>query len=206
MLKKLLLLAVILVLLVVLNHLIIGWMGNARIYDQVESVPNTKVGLVLGTSSRVKGGRANLYFSNRIAAATELYKSGAVQKLLVSGDNRVANYNEPLAMQQALMENGVPENDIVLDYAGLRTFDSMVRAKKVFGQDTIIIVSQKFHLQRALFIAKSEGIMAYGFEAKDPGTSAQTKMREIPARMKALIDCYIFPAKPRHLGDAIIID
>ena len=179
---------------------------SSRIHDNIADVPFGYTALVLGTSSKLSSGQPNLYFENRMNAATMLYHSGKVDKIIVSGDNSEIYYNEPRDMKNALIEMGVHPDDIILDYAGFRTFDSVVRVKEVFGQNKIVVVSQKFHIQRALFIAEAKGIEAIGFVSEDPNTTIKTKLREYPARVKAFLDCYIIRTKPRFLGEPIDIN
>ena len=164
--------------------------------------------MLLGTSRYRAGGTTNLYFQYRINAAVELYRIGKIKHIIVSGDNRVENYNEPKQMQIVLMSRGIPESAITLDYAGFRTLDSVVRCKKVFGQTKFIIISQKFHVERALFIAHKYDIDAIGFAAKDPPQkySTRTKIREIFAKTKAVIDLYLINKKPKFLGKREIIN
>ena len=149
-------------------------------FFQTETVPKNKVGLVLGTSKYLKSGHINPYFSYRIQSAVELYRSGKVDFLLVSGDNGTNQYNEPKVFKQALLEAGIPADKIVLDYAGFRTLDSVIRAKEVFGQSSITIISQKFHTERAVFLAKQFDIDAVGFNAKDvnPKFGLKVQVRE----------------------------
>ncbi len=174
---------------------------------QIEALPDYSTGLLLGTSKKLKDGRGNLYFQYRIKAAVELYNSGKIKNLIVSGDNAVANYNEPLTMKNSLIENGIPEDKIYLDYAGFRTLDSVVRAKEIFGQNEIIIISQKFHNQRAVFIANQNDIKAFGYNAKDINARAgrKTMIREHFARLKTFIDI-IINKQPKFLGEKVIID
>lgn len=176
-----------------------------KLFSSTEQIPKTYAAIVLGTSHRVIGGNDNLYFTYRIQSAVDLFNAGIVEKILVSGDNGTMQYNEPREMRKALIKLGVPDSCIVLDFAGFRTFDSVVRAREVFGLDTFIIISQQFHLQRALFIAQAKDITAYGYIAQDPGSSLKTNLREYPARVSAFIDCYILHAKPKYLGEKIII-
>ena len=176
--------------------------GSRGIYTSVDSIPQNMVGLVLGTSEKLANGDPNLYFRGRIDAAAELYKAGKVKLLIVSGDNRTANYNEPESMRKALIAKGVPDSAITLDYAGLRTLDSVVRAKEIFGQDKFTIISQRSHDERALLIAHTYGIDAIAYEA--PGVSFSnaptTHMREWLARVKVMLDLYILHTAPKHLG------
>ena len=177
------------------------------IYNTTDSIPAQKTALVLGTA-RYIGNRQNLYFTYRIQAAKELYEAGKVKAFVVSGDNRTKDYNEAEDMRDALVDAGVPDSIIHADYAGLRTLDSVVRMNKIFGQDSFIIVSQKFHNERAIFIAQQKGITAYGYNAKDLSlnrSSFKTKIREIFARVKAFLDI-ITDKQPRHLGEPININ
>ncbi|WP_312208371.1 ElyC/SanA/YdcF family protein [Empedobacter sp.] len=174
--------------------------------DKLEILPKTKVAIVLGTAPNLVSGYQNYYFTYRIEAATELYQSGKVTYFILSGDHGRKNYNEPEAMKQALIKNGIPENVIYLDYAGFRTLDSMIRAKEIFGQKEFIVVSQEFHNQRAVYIARQNGINAYGYNAKDVNKHAglKTNIREYFARTKVFIDSF-FGIQPKFLGEKIEI-
>ncbi len=174
--------------------------------DKLEILPKTKVAIVLGTAPNLVSGYQNYYFTYRIEAATELYQSGKVTYFILSGDHGRKNYNEPEAMKQALIKNGVPENVIYLDYAGFRTLDSMIRAKEIFSQNEFIVVSQEFHNQRAVYIARQNGINAYGYSAKDVNKHAglNTNIREYFARTKVFIDSF-FGVQPKFLGEKIEI-
>ena len=165
-------------------------------------LPALRVGLVLGCSSKMRDGRANLFFERRIAAAAELFRAGRVQYLLLSGDNSTADYDEPSEMRRALVQAGVPTARLVLDYAGFRTLDSVVRAKDVFGLDEVIIVSQHFHNERAVYLARAHGLRAFGFDAKDVGGPEGLRMaaRETVSRMFAVLDARVFHTQPRFAG------
>lgn len=183
----------------------VGLQGHDHQFTQVESLPKRQVGLVLGTSKYTRRGKTNQYYEGRIEAAARLFHAGKVEYLLVSGDHSSDYYNEPLQMQQDLQALGVPEARIVLDYAGFRTFDSVIRAWKVFGQQRFTIVSQGFHVNRALYIARHFDLDVAGFAS--PGLSDRTNwymlVREKLARMKMMLDLYIFKAEPRYLGDRV---
>ena len=128
------------------------------------------MGLVLGCSTNLADGRPNPYFVHRIEAATALYAEGVVAYLLVSGDNGTRDYDEPTMIKAALVERGVPAHRIVLDYAGFRTLDSVIRAREVFGIDDFVVVSQRFHCERAVLLARRLGMHATGYAASDvPG-------------------------------------
>lgn len=183
----------------------IEYANRERLYDDVTALPSCRTALVLGTSAHLGNGINNLYFTYRMDAAAKLYEAGKVKKLILSGDNRVNDYNEPKDMKKALLQRGVPDSCIVLDYAGLRTFDSMVRCKEVFGQDSVIVVSQQFHNARSLFIAHKIGLTAFGYNAKKVTTQKTVKMkfREFFSRIKCVLDLYVFNTKPKHLGEKI---
>lgn len=170
-------------------------------------MPKVKVGIVPGTIRYLASGNPNLYFSYRIDAAVKLYQSGKISHLLISGDNGREGYNEPLDMKNALMEQGIPENAITLDYAGFDTYDSMIRAQEVFGQDRYIVISQEFQNERAVYIARRFGIEAYGFNAKDVKNygGLRTKVRETLARVKAFVEVQL-GVQPTYLGEKVIIE
>ena len=181
------------------------WASRGRLFEGTEKLPAAKVGLVFGTSDSLANGRENRYFRYRIDAAVKVWNAGKVETLIVSGDNRSKYYNEPEKMKAALMEEGVPRDRIVCDYAGLRTFDSVVRAKKIFGADTILVISQKFQNQRAIYLAQANGMKAYGFNAEDVNINAgfKTKLREVGARVKMWLDVNLLDTKPTHLGEKV---
>lgn len=176
------------------------------LYSKVEHVPKHKVGLVLGTSKILNNGNVNLYYSHRLNAAYKLYEANKVEFILVSGDNSTTNYDEPSAFKNDLITLGVPENKIYLDYAGFRTLDSMVRAKEVFGLTDFIVVSQQFHNERAVFIARAKGIEAIGFNAENVSQryGFKTNLREKFARVKVFVD-FILGKKPKFSGKMIEI-
>ena len=179
---------------------------ESLVFDSVDSVPHQKAALVLG-AARYLGDRPNLYFTYRIQAAKELYEAGKVKVFVVSGDNSRKDYNEAHDMRDALIEAGIPDSIIHCDYAGLRTLDSVVRMKEIFGQDSFIVVSQKFHNERAVFLAQHYGLTAYGYNAKDVGLSRfyyKTKIREVFARVKVFVDI-VTGKEPKYLGDSIAI-
>lgn len=177
--------------------------AEGKIYTDSNTIPAKDVAVVLGTSRWLTNGYENNYFTYRINAAANLYLNGKVKKILVSGDNGTASYNEPFEMFDALVDKGVNPNDIVLDYAGFRTFDSMVRANKVFGLNNFIVVSQDWHCERAIYIGQSQNISMIGFAAKDPNISTKAQLREYPARVSAFIDCYVVKNQPKYLGEKV---
>jgi len=178
-----------------------------KIYSETDSIPKNNVGLLLGTSKFLRNGKLNQYFENRISATVKLYKVGKIKNIIISGDNSKKSYNEPEDMKNELIKRGIPETQIYLDFAGFRTYDSVYRMKEIFGQNKFTIISQKFHNQRAVYIANSLKLKAVGFNAKDVNAYSgfKTNIREKFARVKVFIDL-IFDKKPKFLGDKIKIE
>lgn len=181
---------------------IVGNLAKGRLLTDPASLPKGETALVLGTSPSIAGHRANPHFENRIAAAADLFRRGCVKHLLLSGDNGSRGYDEPSDMRRALLALGVPDSAMTLDYAGFRTLDSVVRAQKIFGLDKIVIVTDRFHTSRALFLARQFGIDAVAFPSKDVPlkSSARAVIRECFARVKACLDVYVLRTSPRFLG------
>ncbi len=175
------------------------------IYDEVQTLPHRQVGVVLGTSKYYRTGVINQYYLYRIQGAINAYNSGKVKYLLLSGDNAQQSYNEPSTMRRDLIAAGIPASDIVLDYAGFRTLDSIVRTRKVFDTNDFIIITQRFHCERALFIALHMGIQAQCFAVPSPKNMLSVRSREIFARLGALTDLYLLKREPRFLGPLIPI-
>ena len=152
------------------------------------SVESRPVGLVLGAS--VKAGEPNRVLRERLDTALLLYQEGKVQKLILSGDNRTIDYNEPEAMRRYLLEKEIPERDLILDYAGRRTYDSCFRAREVFEVSSLILITQDFHLPRALYLCNALGVDAIGVAADTnyPVQWLGSYLREIPATIQAWID------------------
>lgn len=200
-----LLLALPLVLIIACQLIVLGG-ASGRHFDALTVLPQNRVGLVLGTNKFVARGRHNAYYTQRITAAAKLYKAGKVEFLLVSGDNRRSDYNEPLTMKRDLIAAGVPKGKITCDYAGFRTLDSLIRAKEVFGQSKLTIISQRFHNERALFLARANEIEAVAY---DVGTGdfpqGKTALREILARAQAVLDAWVLRTRPKFLGEHIAI-
>lgn len=185
---------------VLLNDLAITRNASARLYYLVDETPECQVGLVLGTSKYAEGD-VNRYYRARIEAAAELFHAGRIRAILVSGDASTRYYDETTTMQRDLIELGVPEDYILLDYAGVRTLDSVFRAKKVFGLDRVTVVSQQFHCERALYLADAVGLAATGYCAEDTPYSNSVLMRgrETLARVMAFADLNLFGTQPRSL-------
>ncbi len=181
--------------------------AEGRVFEEASEVPECKVALVLGCARILPNGRANLYFKARIEAVTELWNAGRIKHVLVSGDNSRTEYDEPTDMKEALIEAGLPAERIHCDYAGFRTLDSVVRARDVFLLNRFVIVSQEFHVERALYIARELGIEAYGYPARDIGgrAGARTKSREELARVKAVLDMKVLKTQPKFRGEPVPI-
>ncbi len=184
---------------ILISYKIVENNARGKLYNDVATIPQNKVGLLLGTSKYVRKGHINLYYKYRIDATIALFRAGKISYILISGDNRTRAYNEPITMQKDLIKEGIPADKIKLDYAGFRTLASVVRCKEVFGQKAFTvrckevfgqkaftIISQPFHNKRALFIAKHKGINAIGYNAEKVGTryGLKTTIREVFARCK----------------------
>ena len=197
---SLLILGILLGLTLLANSTIVN-ASKKYVFNNIHDLPKTKVGLLLGTSKTLKGGGKNDFFYFRIQAAVELYKQGKIKYLLVSGDNSTKGYNEPLDMKEELIKSGVPDSVIFLDYAGFRTFDSVIRARDIFGQAEYIVISQQFHNERAVYLARRNNILAFGYNAAEVQAykGFKTKMREYLARDKVFIDL-LFGVEPKFSG------
>jgi SanA protein len=191
---------------VVISNFLVNKNAKGKLYNTTNEIPYHRVGLLLGTGKYLSNGNVNMYYQYRIEAATDLLKSNKIKHLIISGDNSKVDYDEPSTMRNDLIKNGVDSTRIFLDYAGFRTFDSMIRLKEIFGQDTATIISQQFHNERAIYIAKQNGIVAIGFNAKDVAKYGgfKTKLREKFARTKLFLDHW-FGKKPKYLGNKIVL-
>ena len=170
-------------------------------YTSVADIPQSQVALVLGAS--VVRGAPSPVLKARADGAVTLYKSGKVEKILVTGDNGALSYDEVTPVRKYLLDAGIPAGDIFLDHAGFDTYSSMYRTRDVFQADSVVIVTQDFHLPRALFVARHLGVEAYGYVAAGEGT-AGVYLREIPASGKALLNLFTRRV-PKYLGDVIPI-
>lgn len=177
-----------------------------KVFTYKKDIPFNKVGLLLGTAKTLGNGYRNLYYTYRINAAIRLFKAGKIKYILVSGDNGNKNYDEPTDIKNDLIAGGIPADRIYLDYAGFRTLDSVIRCKKIFGQENVTIISQQFHNERAIFIATQNGMEAVGYNAKDVSAKYgfKVKVRERFARVKMVLDL-VFGKEPKFLGDKIKI-
>jgi SanA protein len=178
-----------------------------KLYSNAGEVPHRHVGLVLGCSRQMGNGTPNPFFAARIRAATELYQAGKIDYFLVSGDNHTRGYDEATAMRDGLLQAGVPSDRIYSDCAGFRTLDSIVRARDVFGLNQFTVISQEFHNQRAIFLARHNGVDAIGYNAADAdlGDVSGTHRREKFAELKAVLDVYLLRTKPHFGGSRVAI-
>jgi len=187
--------------------MVIRLASKGRRFTDPDSVPGHRTALVLGCARTLSNGRPNQYFLHRIRTAAALYRAGRVDCLIVSGDNHRVGYDEATDMRDALVDEGVPADRISRDFAGFRTLDSVIRAREVFCQEKFVIVSQRFHNERALFIARAHGIDAVALDAPDVATlgGLKTRVREAFARTKAVADVWLFGTEPRFLGPKVMI-
>ena len=179
-----------------------------KMYDDVLVIPYNRVGVLLGTSPKGMSGNPNVFYIRRVEACVALYQAGKIDRILVSGDNSRTTYDEPTCIKEDLIAAGVPDSVIYLDYAGFRTYDSMVRAKEVFGLTSFIIISQPFHNERALYIATRKGLDVIAFNALDVQLrrwQIRMTVREWLARTKAVMDVYTHK-QPHFLGEPITIE
>ncbi len=190
-----------------LCNYIINTFSEGKTFHNVTDIPQNEVGIVLGTAKKIAGGSPNLFYTYRIEATVALFKAKKIKFILVSGDNGTRYYNEPATIKSDLINAGIPADKIFLDFAGFRTLDSIVRAKEVFGLQSVTIISQEFHNQRAIYLAEKKGLKAIGFNAKDISGNSGLKVhiREYLARVKVFIDL-TFNTKPKFYGEHIEIE
>ena len=185
------------------NFIVVGKVKNDIIsLEEAESLADTDCAVILGAG--VRNGEPTPMLKDRLLTRIDLYKSGAVKKLIMSGDHGSKDYDEVNIMKSFAVDNGVPDEDIFMDHAGFSTYETVYRAKEIFEADNIIIVSQKYHLYRALYIAEKLDVKAVGVSA-DLRTYSGQKMRdlrEILARDKDFFNCIIKP-EPTYLGEKI---
>lgn len=179
-----------------LAHLYIRGSVRDPIYTGIANVPYCRVALVLGAGI-TPNGNPHPVLKDRLDTAIALYNTGKVEKLLMTGDNRFSHYNEPRRMCEYAIKHGVPADDVVMDYAGRRTYDSVYRAKHIFGLSKVAVVTQLFHLDRALFLCQHLGVDAFGVAADVPGHSyPRGAARELGASVSAIIDVYVRHPRP----------
>ena len=167
------------------------------IYSSIDKVPQSEVAIVLGAS--VVHGKPSPILADRADAAIALYRVGKVAKILVTGDNGALSHDEVSPVRKYLLDAGIQAQDIFLDHAGFDTYSSMYRAVAVFEAQSAIIVTQDFHLPRALWIARHLGLTAYGLTAEGGASSPYNYVREMPASFKALLEVWT-RREPKYLG------
>jgi len=176
---------------------------KSYIYKNIADTEETQTALIPGAAV-LKSGKISSIFEDRVAKAIELYQAKKVSKILVSGDNSTVSHNEVNPVRLYLLEKGIPDSDIFLDHAGFDTYSTMYRARDIFQVSSIIIVTQSFHLPRAVFIARVLGVDAYGISADAGNILFKNYLREVLAQEKAVLDLFFF-RKPKYLGDIIPI-
>jgi len=195
--KNILCTIIILVVLFFTFDMYVSISSNKKIYKDLNSLPNKDYGVLLGTSKYTKNGKINVFYKNRIDAAKDILINDKISRIIASGDNRNFRYNEPMKMQQDLVKSGISEDRVIIDPDGFRTLYSMLNIAKKYNIKEAIIVSQRFHLQRAIFIGKFLGLELIGYEAKNVSGMANIKIqvRERGARLKMIFDIVYFTVK-----------
>lgn len=193
--KRLSIMVIIIITITIIGcYITISINANNTTYDSIKAIPYNKVGLLLGTSPVTPQGGHNYYFDNRIYATVELYEQGKIKQIIASGgdySNRENGCNELTAMRDSLVAHGVPDSVITLDYQGLRTFNSIVKAKEIYNLDSLTVISQKYHNERAIWLAEHYGIHAVAYNAPTPDIidkRIKNISREFLARVKMFLD------------------
>ena len=201
-----LILSVSLALVVGTVHYVVNTATSRQIYNDINQIPKNRVGLLLGTAKYNDKSKniINVYYQHRIDAAVALYMAGKVDFIIVSGDNSTLYYNEPLLMKNDLIARGVPAKCIYMDNAGFRTLDSILRCRDVFGQTRFTIISQRFHNQRAVYIANHKNVQTVAFNAEDGDSFWDVAIREKMARVKMMLDL-LLNKQAKLYGDNIEI-
>ncbi len=192
-----------------LAGLVTLWLSQRKyVYTNIDRVPEAPVAVVFGAAV-YPGGRPSPVLADRVEAAVRLYRAGKVRKLLLSGDNRFVNYNEPGAMMRYALQLGVPREALQPDYGGRRTYDTCYRARHIFGVDRAILITQDFHLSRALFICRELGMEAVGFPARERRYPLRFTLawyaRESLALLRAVIDV-LLRRPPPVMGEPIPLE
>ncbi len=179
--------------------------AQGRIFTTPEAVPAHRVAIVFGAG--VRNGQPSTVLRDRIASGVELYRAGKVNKLLMSGDNRYEDYNEPGAMRRTALEMGVPDGDIAMDYAGRSTYDTCYRAREIFGVQAAVLVTQDYHLDRAVMTCSALGVQAVGYTADQRAYRGMSwfQIRELGATLNAVIELFITRPLP-VLGEKVVIE
>ncbi len=192
---------------VILADYVIKKSTSGKIYNSISALPTQQTGLLLGCKRNITDGSLNCYYENRINAAVELLRQGKIARIIVSGENHHQGYDEPALMREDLIAAGIDPSRIYKDNAGFRTLDSIIRAKEIFGQDSLTIISQKFHNERALYLADRVGIDAIAFNAADVSLKGglKTRIREYLARVKVFVDL-ILGQQFRKFNEKVMLD
>lgn len=185
------------------SYAIVNIGSSGYIYSDVEKLPHAQVAVIPGAAI-LKSGELSPVLRDRVDMAITIYKKGIVNKVLATGDNSSLDHNEVGPMRKYLIKNGVPEKDIFLDYAGFDTYSSMYRARNIFLVESMIVVTQGFHLPRAIYIARRLGVDAYGMEADRGHYLLRNDIRELFGNIKALSNL-LFDRRPKYLGEQIPI-
>jgi SanA protein len=185
------------------TNTIVHLSSSTYIYEDIAEAKEKETALVLGAAVYSSGNLSPVY-QKRVDKALELYEAGKVSKILASGDNSAVEYNEVNPVRNYLLAKGVPNEDIYLDHAGFDTYSTMYRARDIFEVSSVIVVTQSFHLPRAIFIARALGIDAHGVSADEDNIKISNYIREVFANEKALINV-VFHRQPKYLGDTIPI-
>lgn len=188
--------SVIVSLFLILSNCWIVFSTSDRVISDTRELIGTEVGLVFGTSHKLIGGDPNPFFENRMIAAYELVRSGKVEKLILSGSSDSIYYHEPRAMEKSLLDMGLSEEQLLLDDQGIRTLHSIARLRDIHGYNQVVLITQKYHGYRALFLADRLGVEAVCYEAATPmkENHVMALLREIFARAKAVLDVYVLNA------------
>ena len=203
--KKMIKLLIIVILLCILINLYMVLVTKNKI-NNIDKINEENVDCILVLGAGIRNNGPSPMLEDRLLTAIELYKNGVAPKILVSGDHENYNYDEVNVMKNYLKDNGIPSSDIFMDHAGLSTYDSIYRAKKIFKANKVVIVTQKYHLYRSLYIAKSLNLKSTGISAtkKEYVNQRKRDIREVAARIKDFFKCIVRP-EPTYLGEVISI-
>ncbi len=192
-------------LVILCNYLILN-ASKSALYSSIDNIPYNRVGLLLGTSKYAKLGGYNDHYRLRVKAAVDLFAADKIDYILISGDNSTRYYDEPSTIRRDLLSMGIPSDRIYRDYAGFRTLDSVIRANRVFGQPEFTIISQATHNLRAIYIAHNRNINAIAFNAGNgQDTDWNNRVREILARVLAVVEIHMLDTEPKYLGPVVDI-
>jgi SanA protein len=203
--KKILILGIIGLIVILITNYDVNSKTESFIFDSQETMPKTTVGIIFGAG--INGDQPSKYLKDRLDAGISLYKNHTIQKILLSGDNGRDEHDELTVMKIYCYKNGVDTTKIYIDYAGFDSYSTMYRAKHLFKIDTAILVSQKYHLARAVYLGNSLGVKSYGFVA-DVGEyrgHRYVKTREYLSVFKSVVDVFR-DREPRFMGDEVNIN